>query len=139
MTRIDENVLMHKQLQFGLLLTKGLVAWIVFAVEGWNPFAIWNCAPLVVLLLIDIGVTAASRRMSLKHVSTMLGPVLAANVVVQGLIVLGHVAWNYDLGDFATGSSTSGLIFIFLPIHAAIAGVIVGAVYRPVVALLRRM
>jgi ABC-type lipoprotein release transport system permease subunit len=38
-----------------------------------------------------------------------------------------HAAWILDLGDTKTGSSTSGLMFVFLPIYAMLAG-LVGAV-----------
>jgi hypothetical protein len=33
-----------------------------------------------------------------------------------------HAAWAFDWGRTATGSSTSGLIFIFLPIYAVVLG-----------------
>ena len=39
-----------------------------------------------------------------------------------GLILTTHLVWYFDWGEMATESSTSGLIFLFLPIYAAIAG-----------------
>lgn len=37
-------------------------------------------------------------------------------------MVLFHIAWMLELGRSRTGSSTSGLIFVFLPIYALILG-----------------
>ncbi len=39
-----------------------------------------------------------------------------------------HFSWMYDIGETATGSSTSGLIFIFIPIYAIGIGIVLALI-----------
>jgi hypothetical protein len=43
-------------------------------------------------------------------------------IISLGLLLFGHLAWYFDWQGTKTGSSTSGLIFIFLPLYAVILG-----------------
>jgi hypothetical protein len=45
-----------------------------------------------------------------------------------------HAAWLFDWGGTATGSSTSGLIFLFLPLYALVMGAAFYGLFRLVLA-----
>ena len=83
-------------------------------VEGFlNPFWIWNAVPIAIGYVL----LARARVRSFRPI-----PEFAYVVFGCGLVILAHLAWVFDWGDIATGSSTAGLIFIFLPFYAAILG-----------------
>ncbi|TCK18561.1 hypothetical protein DFR30_1840 [Thiogranum longum] len=44
---------------------------------------------------------------------------LVGSMALSGYI---HLAWIFDWGESRTGSSTAGLIFIFIPIYVLISG-----------------
>ena len=91
-----------------------LMALFVAWVEGFlNPFWIWNCLPIA------IGYWLVTRRD--KPDRSML-PEAAFVFVACGLTMLAHAAWLFDWGGTATGSSTSGLMFVVLPVYASALG-----------------
>jgi len=75
-----------------------------------------------VILTAALYALARYRRLNTK-------PELASVVGACGLTLAIHLAWIFDWGDTATGSSTAGLIFLFIPIYAtALGGVCFGMV-----------
>jgi len=104
----------HNLITIGIFI---LPAIFVFSVEGFlNPFAYWNTAPILLAWFI-------LRDTDEGEFKIPLAGTLAFSILTVGFIVLIHMAWFFNWGDTATGSSTSGLIFIFIPIYALIAGV----------------
>lgn len=90
----------------------------VFVVEGFfNPFAYWNNAPILFAYFVF-------RYTGQGEFEIPLAGTLAFSILTVGIIVLAHMAWFFNWGNTATGSSTSGLIFIFIPIYALIAGLV---------------
>ena len=91
---------------------------LVAYVGGWNPFTVWNLLPVAAVFA---GSLAFSRvgggRDRLRRVA------VAFSVGVIAVVALTHLAWLLDWGGTATGSSTGGLIFIFIPIWAGIVGI----------------
>ena len=84
----------------------------IFLVGGFSSgFTYWNAAPVAMAfaLLAAFGDN--------RFTGTFA-------VVAIGFTELMHIAWIGDLGDTATGSSTSGLIFIFLPFWSVLFGLI---------------
>jgi hypothetical protein len=91
----------------------------------------WNCMPP----LLALGLAATTR-------SAPLGPRFAAYgfaVGAAGLVLLGHVAWAFDIAKTASGSSTSALLLLFLPPYAVVAGVVFAPVVRVIAAVATRL
>lgn len=77
-------------------------------------FLAWNVAPCI------LAYAAVTRR-------TAAYPAAGFAVGALGLTLLMHAQWMFDIGGAQTGSSTSALIFIFIPVYAVATGLI-GAV-----------
>jgi len=59
----------------------------------------------------------------------------AFSLVVALFVALAHLAWTFDWGGTATGSSTSALMFIFLPPWSIVFGVVAAGITAGIVAL----
>jgi len=101
---------------------------VVFVEGPLNPFWVWNAAPLG---LAGLALWRGSGRIR------AVAPVFALVVMVP--IVYIHLAWLMDWDRIKTGSSTSGLIFIFLPIYAAILGAVFALIAGLAMALFARL
>jgi len=88
----------------------------VLVVHGPGPGNWWNLAPLAVAAL----VLALLRNRTGGSRFAAPGFALFTAAAVAG----GHLAWVADLGGTATGSSTSGLLFVVLPFLALGAGLL---------------
>jgi hypothetical protein len=93
---------------------------LILAVAGpLNPFAWWNVLPLVVAVVV-LGRTSGPARTAAAAFAAVAGGMLGGF----------HVAWQMDFGRVASGSSTAGLSFVFLPVIATVLGLaaaVVGA------------
>lgn len=105
------------------------LAFIVYVEGLLNPFWVWNALP--------IGFTALFVKIARGRGSSEI-PALAFGVGAVGITVYAHLAWLFDWDQIASGSSTSGLLFIVLPIMALGAGAILFAIAWTVVWLQRR-
>ena len=94
-----------------------MVAFVAYVEGITNLFWIWNCAPIAVSYLL------LSR--ARKQVTNPI-PEIAFFLVACGIVLFAHAAWHLDLGGTASGSSTSGLMFVVLPVYACVLG---GAAY----------
>src|SRR3972149_438773 len=90
---------------------------LIYFLEGvaLNPFAIWNASPLLISYFLY------SRGLTLNSRPVIIGFAFYT-IISLGLLLFGHLAWYFDWQGTKTGSSTSGLIFIFLPLYAVILG-----------------
>lgn len=98
-----------------------LVVSLIFiaAVEGvFNPFWLWNALPVVVSLGLLLRFV---RRYESSGVPLVAGAAAFALVAV-GIVLAFHFAWAFDIAQTATGSSTSGIAFVFIPIWALLGG-----------------
>lgn len=98
-----------------------IVGLLVVVVEGMNGFAIWNLLPVSLVLAAALIVQwrpSASKR--IRSFVAGFGP------ATLGAVAFAHLAWYFDWGETATGSSTAGLIFIFIPVWATIFGIASG-------------
>lgn len=80
-----------------------------------NPFAIWNAAPLVICPVLYARAVARSDR---RQVWGALGFLLGSMAISMSF----HIAWLLNLDEIRTGSSTSALVLLFIPIYACVAG-----------------
>ena len=92
-----------------------VVAFVVYAEGTPTPFAIWNALPV----LVGFALLWASRR---ARFANRVGSVVFA-VTATLFVTLFHLAWWLDWHGTATGSSTSALAFIFVPIWACLLAV----------------
>lgn len=100
------------------LILMGVIA----LIEGpLNPFWVWNAIPVA----LGYALLLRAQRRAFRP-----APEIAFIVLSCGLLLVGHVAWAFDWGRTATGSSTSALIFIFLPIYALLLGGLAFGVLR---------
>ena len=101
---------------YGILL---LLAIFIYVAEGvlFNPFALWNMLPLGLAYLIYRSSRVGGSKARLYAAYGFL----IGSMILSGFL---HIAWLFDLGNAKTGSSTSSLIFIFIPVYSLIPGAI---------------
>lgn len=104
----------------GTLLIAGSGLLVAYA-EGLHWIAVWNLMPLAVAMATIVRGTAAK---------PLTWSAIAFAGVTTLLIALTHAAWVFDWGGTQTGSSTSGLIFLFSPIYSILLGTAAWAVTR---------
>jgi hypothetical protein len=91
-------------------------------VEGFlNPFVVWNALPFG----LGFGFVRQAERGNRP-----LGAAVGFSIGAGGLSLLFHCAWLFDWGGTASGSSTSGIAFLFLPVFALVPGAIGRAIGR---------
>jgi hypothetical protein len=102
-----------------------LVVGVVLAVElrdfagglgGSLVLVLWNCLPVLVALWLVVVSRPYGRAIRFA------GYGFAA--AAAGFVLFEHIMWAYDVNKIATGSSTSGLLFLFLPAWAVIFGAV---------------
>ena len=101
-----------------MLIRLAFVLPVVFVayVEGFlDPFWLWNSLPF------GLGLGLIDRAQRLGQSSL---PAIGFSLGAGALSLYFHVAWLFDWDEMATGSSTSGMIFLFLPIYALVAGAV---------------
>ncbi len=95
------------------------VLFVGYAEPSINIFTAWNILPIVVALII-LHYTDRAVDSSLPKQLGIYGFVSFTG----GVVVIAHLAWLLDWGKTATGSSTSALMFVTLPILALLSGCI---------------
>ena len=94
---------------------------LIFYTGGYSVFTLWGFVPVI----LTCAFYARARR---RHVNAK--PELAFALGACGLTLAVHLAWIFDWGETKTGSSTSALIFLFIPIYATILGCVCFGVVR---------
>jgi len=90
----------------------------IFYVGGFrDSFTYWNCLPVAIAFIVLL-------------VSRQSTPARAFALVSAGITVFMHLAWIGDWGGITTGSSTSGLIFIFIPAWSVAFGIVASFIAR---------
>lgn len=123
--------LLNKKTTLLLAISDCLVIGLTFVTVPHHPeTAIWLSIPVAGAL----GVMLVSARGK--------GPLavggLTASIAAAGLTGWFCLSWIFDWGGTATGSSTAGLAFIFLPIGAIVFGAAAGIVGVIVAAIVRQ-
>jgi hypothetical protein len=89
-------------------LLAGCGLWVLYT-EGIHWIALWNLFPLGIA-----GLSLTRGRTSM--------PALVFAGITALAVALVHAAWVFDWGGTQMGSSTGGLIFLFVPILALLLG-----------------
>lgn len=98
-----------------------VTAIIIIVAEGFTWLAIWNLVPVFLSALL---LSKWERRSDAIENGKTFGFV-AGVCLFSGAL---HVGWIFDIGRTQTGSSTSALIFIFIPIYSMVDGLIGGMI-----------
>lgn len=86
------------------------IALVVYAEGQFSGFMVWNTLPIAV----GLGVFLLARRSSKAAMAACAAFAVSATL----LVVAFHLAWFFDWGGTASGSSTSALAFVFVPLWA---------------------
>lgn len=94
-----------------------VVALVVYNLESIGFMMVWNVMP--------VAAGCGAVLFGLHSCRAMAAGCISFGASVAAFIALFHLAWLFDWGGCATGSSTSALAFLFVPFWAtAFAGVI---------------
>lgn len=101
-----------------LCLSCSLVA---FLVVGFNYFALYQLLPIAVFYVFQLTVFNKIKRSDkLSFICYIL------SILILLLIPLtAQIMWYFDINNLASKSSTSGLLFVWLPIYAVVPGMLI--------------
>lgn len=100
-----------------------LCAVAAFLILGFNYFALYQLLPIVVFYVFQWMVFDKIKR---SDTTSMVFYILAL-VILLVFPLLAQIMWYFDINHLASKSSTSGLLFVWLPIYAAIPGIIISS------------
>lgn len=104
----------REHLVIGLAASAALL--VVVVEKGIHGIALWNLLPLFTAIWFSYRARGATQRE--RHMACGFGLCASAAVIYC------HVEWALNLWGVATGSSTSGLVFLIYPLAALFAGAI---------------
>lgn len=87
---------------------------IIIVAVGFNLFLVWNLLPIVVFYFVSK--KYFNNWSVLKTFSKICLILLAVFLIIFPTAIC--TMWIFNIGEIATGSSTAGLIFIFIPVSA---------------------
>ncbi len=89
---------------------------------GINVFTLWNCIPLSIaaITLVPAATRSPHTHRRLRDLWARIG--LAGAILGSTLCI--YFSWKFDWWKARTGSSTSGLIFIVIPLWTLLSGLI---------------
>jgi hypothetical protein len=108
-----------------------VLALIVRAEGTFNFFTVWNCLPVV------LGYVALLGGIQMRGPHSVA--VITGAMVATLFSAIFHLAWLFDWGRTATGSSTSALAFIFVPIWAFILAAVMAIVAWGIAYIVQRL
>ena len=104
----------HRRLSLAILLLTAFALYVLADIL-LNPFILWTSLPLYLsYYFIDRAVSSGS----IKRLYAAYGFMLAA----IAFSVFYHITWYTDWQGTRTGSSTSALIFVWMPVYSVIIG-----------------
>lgn len=94
---------------------------VAFLVLGFNYFALYQLLPIAIFYVFQLTVF---KKINRSDKAAFICYILA------GLILLvfpltAQLMWYFDINNLASKSSTSGLLFVWLPIYAVLPGIII--------------
>ena len=107
-----------------------LAVFFVYAEKSLNLFTILNWVPLISAFF------ALSKNIQKPWFSSV--PALTFSIVATFIPTMFHLAWMFDWQGTATGSSTSGIAYIFVPIWTLLVAAFTSAIAWGIVNLVRR-
>jgi hypothetical protein len=123
---MSEFSMQHLILLFPFLIAVLLVIGNIDAYNNWvgvNAFTLWNCVPPVLaagVLIQRVRAQSQHSNRRFRHLWSGIG--FAAGVL--GATLFFYLAWRFNWWEVRTSSSTSGLIFVVLPVIELTLGLI---------------
>lgn len=104
----------HKKFTFIILIISAVIFYYLAGI--WlNPFIFWTALPLYISFVL---INKATKTDSTKRLFSAYGFL----IVSIGFSLFYHFTWYFDWQGTKTGSSTSALIFVWLPIYSVVLG-----------------
>ena len=91
---------------------------VVFLTMGVNVFSVYQLLPILIFYFFQVKVFNKSEG-SVRKVCYIL-----AFLILLVFPALAQISWYFDINHLASKSSTSGLLFVYLPIYAIIPGIV---------------
>ena len=107
---------MHSKTELYFFIACAIMFYVLAGI-AFNPFILWIALPLYLGYAFIKSVTVSD---SIVKRYSSYGFIIAS----VGFSLFYHLTWFFDWQGTKTGSSTSALIFIWLPIYAVILGFI---------------
>jgi len=92
---------------------------VAFLVLGLNYFALYQLLPIILFYFFQVKVFSDIEGIWMKICYIL------AILILLIFPLLAQVSWYYDINGLASKSSTSGLLFVFLPIYASLPGLLI--------------
>lgn len=96
-----------------------LCAIVAFVVLGFNYFALYQLLPIFVFYLFQVKVFSKIKR---SHTAAFVCYLLSIAILLV-FPLIAQIMWHFDINELASKSSTSGLLFVWLPIYAVLPGI----------------
>ena len=93
---------------------------VAFLILGFNYFALYQLLPIVVFYIFQIKVFAKIKRITTAFFVCYILSIL----ILLTFPLTAQIMWHFDISCLASKSSTSGLLFVWLPIYAILPGII---------------
>ncbi len=90
-----------------------------FLILGLNYFALYQLLPIVVFYIFQLKVFKKIKRpQTAPFIFYML-----SLLILLAFPLAAQIMWYFDINSIASKSSTSGLLFVWLPIYAVLPGI----------------
>lgn len=94
---------------------------VAFLVLGFNYFALYQLLPIAVFYIFQITVFKKIKR---SDKAAFICYILAILILLL-FPLIAQIMWYFDINSLASKSSTSGLLFVWLPIYAVLPGIVI--------------
>lgn len=91
-----------------------------FLILGFNYFALYQLLPIVIFYIFQVKIFSKIKRADTASVICYVLSVL----ILLLFPLAAQIMWHFDINQLASKSSTSGLLFVWLPIYALLPGII---------------
>lgn len=108
---------MKNSIALALCLTCAIAA---FLILGFNYFALYQLLPITVFYIFQMTVFSKINRSDKVSLIFYILSIL----ILLIFPLAAQLMWYFDINNLASKSSTSGLLFVWLPIYALIPGLI---------------
>jgi len=97
-----------------------LCAVVAFLILGFNYFALYQLLPIAVFYIFQVKVFSKIKR---SDKASFICYILSILILLV-FPLTAQVMWYFDINNLASKSSTSGLLFVWLPIYAILPGIL---------------
>ncbi len=94
---------------------------VAFLVLGFNYFALYHLLPIAVFYIFQLTVF---KKINGSNTAAFICYILAVLTLLV-FPLTAQIMWYFDINNLASKSSTSGLLFVWLPIYAVVPGIVI--------------